>query len=85
MRDGRGRGLLHEAAEANVEVFETLVDLGLDVTMEDDGLQTAIDVAVACENYGVLELFEEKGQTMRRREQQKPKTDKLDIIRRFMV
>lgn len=61
VRDRRGRSLLHEAAEGHVEVFKALVDVGLDVTVEDDGLQTAIDVAAACENYQVLELFEKKG------------------------
>ncbi|KAM5343633.1 hypothetical protein ACJ41O_012170 [Fusarium nematophilum] len=59
-RDGKGRGLLHIAATGGVGRFKQLMDMGLDVMMEDDAHQTAIDVAVACENYGILELFEKK-------------------------
>ncbi|KAJ4179680.1 hypothetical protein NW767_014571 [Fusarium falciforme] len=59
-RDSRGRGLLHVAASGNVVRFKELMDLGLDVMLEDNSQQTAIDVAAACGNKKVLELFEKK-------------------------
>lgn len=63
-RDARGRGLLHFAAGGDVDRFRELVGLGLDVMVEDETQQTAIDVAAACGNREVLKLFEkeEKGQ-----------------------
>ena len=57
-RDGSGRGLLHVAAANSVDRFRELVGLGLDVRLEDDAQQTPIDVAAACGNEKVLELFE---------------------------
>ncbi|KAH7149027.1 ankyrin repeat-containing domain protein [Dactylonectria estremocensis] len=59
-RDDRGRGLMHVAASGEVGRFRELMDMGLDVMMEDDAQQTAIDVAAASENRDVLELFEKK-------------------------
>ncbi|KAK7430678.1 hypothetical protein QQZ08_002722 [Neonectria magnoliae] len=59
-RDNRGRGLLHVAAPKDVQVFEQLMQMGLDVMLEDDGHQTPIDVAIACKNKEILELFEKK-------------------------
>ena len=59
-RDDRGRGLLHVAATGDVERFQILMDMGLDVMLEDDAQQTAIDVAAASANQDVLELFEKK-------------------------
>lgn len=59
-KDHRGRGLLHAAASGDVERFQELMDLGLDPMMEDDSQQTAIDVAAACGNRDILELFEKK-------------------------
>ncbi|KAH7148266.1 ankyrin repeat-containing domain protein [Dactylonectria macrodidyma] len=58
VRDARGRGLMHVAASGDVGRFKELLDMGLDVMMEDDAQQTAIDVAAASENRDVLELFE---------------------------
>ena len=57
-RDKRGRGLLHFSAGGDAERFRELVALGLDVMVEDEAQQTAIDVAAACGNRGVLKLFE---------------------------
>lgn len=60
VRDARERGLLHVAARGDVGRFKELMDLGLDVMLEDEAQQTAIDVAAACSNKDVLELFEKK-------------------------
>jgi ankyrin repeat protein len=60
VRDVKGRGLLHAAARGDVERFQELLEKGLDPMMEDDAQQTAIDVAAACGNRDILELFEEK-------------------------
>ncbi|MBE3049486.1 hypothetical protein IMZ48_44705 [Candidatus Bathyarchaeota archaeon] len=57
-RDNRGRGVLHVAASGRVERFRELMDMGLDVMLEDETHQTAIDVPAACDNMAVLELFE---------------------------
>ncbi|PKS04904.1 hypothetical protein jhhlp_008269 [Lomentospora prolificans] len=57
-RDNRGRGLLHFAAGGDVDRFKELMELGLDPMLEDEKQQTAIDVAAACDNNDVLELFE---------------------------
>ncbi|TFB00283.1 Putative ankyrin repeat protein [Trichoderma ghanense] len=59
-RDNRGRGLLHVAAGGDVERFQELMDLGLDVMAEDNARQTAIDAAAACGNREILEIFEKK-------------------------
>ncbi|KAL7924481.1 putative ankyrin repeat protein [Trichoderma austrokoningii] len=58
VRDYKGRGLLHAAARGDVERFQELLEMGLDPMMEDNAQQTAIDVAAACGNRDVLELFE---------------------------
>ncbi|KAM0487191.1 hypothetical protein ACHAPX_000461 [Trichoderma viride] len=60
VRDVKGRGLLHAAARGDVERFQELLEMGLDPMMEDDAQQTAIDVAAACGNRDILELFEKK-------------------------
>lgn len=60
VRDNKGRGLLHVAARGDVERFQELLDMGLDPMMEDAAQQTAIDVAAACGNRDILELFEKK-------------------------
>ncbi|KAK1241191.1 hypothetical protein MKX08_001165 [Trichoderma sp. CBMAI-0020] len=60
VRDSKGRGLLHAAARGDVERFQELLEMGLDPMMEDDAQQTAIDVAAACGNRDILELFEKK-------------------------
>lgn len=60
VRDNKGRGLLHAAARGDVERFQELLEMGLDPMMEDDAQQTAIDVAAACGNRDILELFEKK-------------------------
>ncbi|KAL6415569.1 putative ankyrin repeat protein [Ilyonectria robusta] len=59
-RDAKGRGLMHIAANGDVRRFKELMDTGLDVMLEDDAQQTPIDVAAACGNLEVLELFEKK-------------------------
>ncbi|CAI6038839.1 unnamed protein product [Clonostachys chloroleuca] len=60
VRDNKGRGLLHACASGNVGTFSELLDQGLDAMLEDEANQTAIDVAAACGNSDVLELFEKK-------------------------
>lgn len=62
VRDNKGRTLLHVAAAGSPEHFKALLDLGLDPMLEDDSQQTAIDVASANANVGVLQLFEKPGQ-----------------------
>ncbi|CAH0055187.1 unnamed protein product [Clonostachys solani] len=60
VKDNRGRGLLHAAAGASVDVFKQLMERGLDVMLEDEVQQTPIDVAAACGSKEILELFEKK-------------------------
>ncbi|CAH0003764.1 unnamed protein product [Clonostachys byssicola] len=60
VKDNRGRGLLHAAAGGSVDIFKQLMERGLDVMLEDEVQQTAIDVAAACGNKDILELFEKK-------------------------
>ncbi|KAK1708404.1 hypothetical protein CaCOL14_005156 [Colletotrichum acutatum] len=55
--DDDGRGLLHVAAEGHVLRFKTLTARGLDPLLEDKSRKTAVDVAAACGNKGVLKLF----------------------------
>lgn len=57
-RDSRGQSLLHKAAMGDVELFRDFLDMGLDITLEDNAQQTAIDVAASCENQDVLQLFD---------------------------
>ncbi len=52
--------MIHVAASGFAIRFEELIDMKLDVTLEDDAQQTAIDVAAACGNQEVLALFEKK-------------------------
>ncbi|KAK2606272.1 hypothetical protein QQS21_003320 [Conoideocrella luteorostrata] len=59
-RDGEGRSLLHVLAGGRAERFQFLMDLGVDAMLEDNGHQTAIDVAAARGNKDVLRLFEKK-------------------------
>ncbi|KAL2266781.1 hypothetical protein VTJ83DRAFT_6133 [Remersonia thermophila] len=68
--DARGRNLLHVTAgrEAHVALevdvvgaFKKLVALGLDPRAEDDQLRTPIDVAVARNWRGIVQLFSEEG------------------------
>ncbi|KAI0199498.1 ankyrin repeat-containing domain protein [Astrocystis sublimbata] len=62
--DYKGRGLLHVAADRNLGGFVELLRVkGLDPKAEDGDRRTAVDVAAACANEGVLELFRgERGQ-----------------------
>jgi ankyrin repeat protein len=60
VKDNRGRGLLHAAAGGSVDIFKQLMERGLDVMLEDEVQQTPIDVAAACGNKDILELFEKK-------------------------
>ncbi|KXH35970.1 hypothetical protein CSIM01_00684 [Colletotrichum simmondsii] len=55
--DDDGRSLLHVAAEGHVLRFKTLTARGLDPLLEDKSRKTAVDVAAACGNKGVLKLF----------------------------
>ncbi|KAJ0333426.1 hypothetical protein COL5a_001133 [Colletotrichum fioriniae] len=55
--DDDGRSLLHVAAEGHVIRFKTLTAKGLDPLLEDKSRKTAVDVAAACGNKGVLKLF----------------------------
>jgi len=73
-RNNAGEGLLHYAAridmgdvvvvrdreqeEEVVDCFRCLMEMGLDPRMEDNEGKTPLDVAAACENKGVLKLFE---------------------------
>ncbi|KAF9877412.1 hypothetical protein CkaCkLH20_05112 [Colletotrichum karsti] len=57
VRRNDGQGLLHVAAEGHHVRFKTLLDRGLDALAEDNNRRTALDVAAACENVGVLNLF----------------------------
>ncbi|KAH7116417.1 ankyrin repeat-containing domain protein [Dactylonectria macrodidyma] len=59
-KDNEGRGLLHVAATGDVVRFQELMAAGLDPMMENNAQQTAIDVAAACSNNSVLEIFEKK-------------------------
>ncbi|KAH6986669.1 ankyrin repeat-containing domain protein [Ilyonectria destructans] len=58
VKDKKGRGLLHVAATGDVVRFQELMAVGLDPMMENDIQQTAIDIAAACGNNDVLEIFE---------------------------
>lgn len=64
VRDANSRSVLHLAASRCPIVFRELMGMGVDVMLEDDEQQTAIDVAAACGNTGVLELFEKKKKNM---------------------
>lgn len=55
--DNAGQSILHVAAKGHVLRFKTLTARGLDPLLEDNGRQTAVDVAAACGNKGVLRLF----------------------------
>ncbi|KAK1637418.1 ankyrin repeat-containing domain protein [Colletotrichum phormii] len=55
--DNDGQSLLHVAAEGHVLRFKTLTAKGLDPMLEDNSRKTAVDVAAACGNKGVLKLF----------------------------
>ncbi|KAK7702812.1 hypothetical protein SLS64_009422 [Diaporthe eres] len=55
--DNAGQSLLHVAAEGHALRFKTLTARGLDPMLEDNGRKTAVDVAAACGNKGVLRLF----------------------------
>ncbi|TDZ18941.1 Ankyrin-3 [Colletotrichum orbiculare MAFF 240422] len=60
-RNENGQGLLHIAAAGHYVRFKRLLQRGLDPMMEDDGGKTPLDVAAACDNAGVLRLFEAGG------------------------
>lgn len=76
--DARRRTLLHVTAwrgspnggtdyverEDVVGAFKRLMELGVDPRAEDDGLRTAIDVAVARNWSGIVLLFSEEGKRM---------------------
>jgi hypothetical protein len=75
VRDWRGRTLLHVVARHNtaraVERFKYLMKKTVDAMLEDGERRTALDVAAAWGNGGVLELFEREvdiGWVMRERE-----------------
>jgi ankyrin repeat protein len=56
--NNKGQGLLHVAAKGHKQRFKMLMDKGLDPMAEDHERRTALDVAAACANQNVLELFE---------------------------
>ncbi|KAM0513647.1 hypothetical protein ACHAPE_007697 [Trichoderma viride] len=72
--DARGQTLLHVTASRElptdssdwdqrddvISAFEKLMELGVDPRREDDELRTAIDVAVARNIRGIVQLFREK-------------------------
>lgn len=66
VKDSKGRGLLHVAAEGWEQRFKELMAKGLDPKMEDDAQQTAIDMAAASSNTAVLEIFEKNPKKKRR-------------------
>ncbi|KAF4629093.1 hypothetical protein G7Y89_g9055 [Cudoniella acicularis] len=69
--NNKGEGLLHVVAKRVygnlierrrnakdvVDAFKFLIEMGLDPQMEDLGQRTALDVAAACGNTGILDLF----------------------------
>lgn len=55
--DNAGQSLLHVAARGHALRFKTLTARGLDPMLEDNGRRTAVDVAAAFGNKGVLRLF----------------------------
>lgn len=59
--DNSGQNVLHVAARGHALRFKTLMARGLDPMMEDNGRRTAVDVAAACGNKGVLKLFKRDG------------------------
>ena len=74
-RNNAGQNLLHVIAEKRavdrrywggeekdleVEIFNWLMEKGLDATSEDDQRRTRLDLAVAAGNGGILSLFERK-------------------------
>lgn len=60
--------------EANVERFRVLVELGLDPLAEDINQRTALDVAAACGNEGILKLFK-RGEEWRQTPKEDPDSD----------
>lgn len=63
VRDRNGEGLLHVVAKKKVEAptvnaFKYLLEMGLDPSLEDVGERSALDVASASGNTGILELFQ---------------------------
>lgn len=90
--DSKGRNLLHVAAERYInedrcngrnregsmimELFKTLLDLGVDPRQEDKELRTPIDIAVARELSDVTYLFSEEGK--RAAEERKLKNESDD-------
>ena len=68
IRNNRGEGLLHALAKSRVsrgnkdstiivELFKTLRRLGCDPMLEDNAYRNALDVAAACKEDGILEIF----------------------------
>lgn len=55
--DNAGQSILHVAARGHVLRFKTLTARGVDPLLEDNEQQTAVDVAAACGNKGVLRMF----------------------------
>ncbi|KAK3898380.1 ankyrin-2 [Staphylotrichum tortipilum] len=61
VRDCEGRGLLHVVAARGrhwVGMYKRLLEMGLDAAAVDHNQRTSLDVAAACQNEGVLGLFE---------------------------
>jgi len=66
VRDHSGRTLLHIVARHNtpraVDRFKYLMNKRVDAMQEDEERRTALDVAAAYGNQGVLELFEREAE-----------------------
>lgn len=61
MRSGSDRADWNRMVqERDAMHFKMLMDRGLDLAIEDNQKRTALDVAVACNNQGVLNLFEKE-------------------------
>ena len=58
---GRREKTSYATAEHEKELFKMLMDRGLDPLAEDAQGRSALDVAAACEQKGILELFQRKG------------------------
>ncbi|KAG8157059.1 hypothetical protein KVR01_013049 [Diaporthe batatas] len=56
--DSVGQSILHVAAKGHARRFKALMARGLDPMVEDNDRKTAVDIAAACGNEGVLRLFE---------------------------
>ncbi|KAH6687893.1 ankyrin repeat-containing domain protein [Plectosphaerella plurivora] len=89
--DARGRTLLHATAAREVrgswsqrediqDMFERLMELGLDPRAEDEALRTPIDEAVARERNEVLALFTEEGRRKAEEERARRGEPEVEVV-----